>query len=183
MTRLMTRLLIVPIGVGFAALAAMVVGLAGSIAWGFTRDFAEILTATGLSVAAAAIGGADPNDVAAFLSFIWLVLAGTLVVPIVVVALIGEASRIGAWMFYAFGMGATFASVPVLFPGDPARHGWPDKAGLGFLATGIAAGTAYWLVAGRGAASGAGQPRGFQGETAPREGQPDAGRRAGGGLG
>jgi hypothetical protein len=55
---------------------------------------------------------------------------------------------------YAFGTGVSFALVPILFPGDPATHGWPADAPLGFLATGLAAGSVYWLVAGRGAGRG-----------------------------
>jgi len=175
MSRLVTRVLLVPIGIGFAALAALVVALAGSLASGLGESLAKFVAATGLSVVAAAVGGADPNDVATFLMLLWAVMAAILLAPITLVALAGEAFGARSWLFYAFGMGGAFAAVPVLFPGNREDRGWPDNAGLGFLATGIAAGTAYWLVAGRGASAPVDQSGSLQGATEPRKGQSDAG--------
>lgn len=152
MTRLVIRLLIVPIGIGFAAIAAVIVGLVGAIVWGYGSSMASIAAATGISIIMAASTGADPNEVAAFVMLLWLVAAGMVVVPIALVAVIGEMFGLGSFIVYAFGTGAAFAAVPVLFPGDPATHGWPAIAPLGFLATGIVAGSVYWLIAGRGAA-------------------------------
>ncbi|MDQ0473825.1 hypothetical protein [Labrys wisconsinensis] len=151
MTRFIVRLLIVPIGIGFAALAALVCAIVGTVASGLAGNFASIAAFTGLTVLAAALTGADPDDIAAFLGLVWLVMLGVLFVPIGLMALIGELFGIAAWAAYAFGTGALFALVPVLFPGDPATHGWPAQATLGFFATGIIAGTVYWMIAGHGA--------------------------------
>ena len=159
MTRLVFRALLIPIGIGLAAIAALITGLAGAIGWGYGASFASLVAATGASIVMAAAAGADPNDIGAFLHLVWLVAIGILVVPIGLVALVGETFGIAAWMPYAFGAGAAFAAIPVLFPGDPATHGWPANAALGFFATGIVAGTVYWLIAGRGAARPAASPR------------------------
>lgn len=152
MTRLVVRTLIVPIGIGFAAVAALITGLAGAVGWGYGASLASLVAATGASIVLAAATGADPNDIGAFLSLLVLVAFGILFLPIILVALVGEIFGIGAWMPYAFGTGAAFTAVPILFPGDPAAHGWPANATLGFFATGLVAGTVYWLIAGRGAA-------------------------------
>jgi hypothetical protein len=151
-THFLLRLVIMPIGIGFAALAAFVVGLVGALSSGHENAFAGFAAATWLSVVLAGLSGADPAELAAFLGLLWLLLVAILLVPIALVALIGELIGSTSWFAYAFGMGAAFAAVPVLFPGDPATHGWPAGASLGFFATGLVAGTAYWFVAGRSAA-------------------------------
>jgi hypothetical protein len=166
-TRFIVRLLIVPIGIGFAALAALVCGIVGAVASGLAGNFASLITFTGLSVLFAAIAGADPNDIGAFLGLLWLVMLGVLFIPIILMALIGEIFGIGSWMAYAFGMGAIFALTPILFPGDPATHGWPANATLGFFATGIMAGTVYWLIAGHGAGRKAAADRALADGTRP----------------
>ena len=151
MTRVILRLLIVPIGIGFAAIAALVVALVGAIGWGYGASLASIAAFTGLSVVAAAATGADPQDIADFLFLLWIVSVGAFLIPIALVAVVGELFGLGSWIAYAFGTGALFLAIPILFPGDPSTHGWPANAPLGFLATGIVAGTVYWLIAGRGA--------------------------------
>jgi hypothetical protein len=148
-THLVLRLLIVPVGIGLAALAALVVGVTGAIAWGHGASFAALAAATGLSVVLAAMTGADPDLIGDFLSVVSLVALGILIVPIAVVALAGEIFGMVSWIAYAFAMGAAYAAVPILFPGDPATHGWPDGSTLGFFATGLSAGTVYWAIAGR----------------------------------
>lgn len=174
MSRLVTRLLLIPIGIGFAALAAIIVGLSGMIASGLGGSVVRFVAVTGLS--AVAVGaGADPQDAAALLLVLWAVLAAVLLAPITIVALVGEAFGARSWLFHAFGMGAAFCAVPVLMPGKAGSGGWPDTASLGFLATGLAAGTAYWLVAGRGASAAIDQPGSLKGATKPREGKADAG--------
>jgi hypothetical protein len=149
--RLVLRLLIVPIGIGFAGIAALVVGIAGAISSGYGGGLAAVAEATGLSIVMAAMTGADPSDLASFVALLWLFALGILFVPIAIVAIAGELFGVGSWLAYAFGCAAAFGLVPVLFPGDPATHGWPERAALGFVAMGLAAGSVYWLIAGRGA--------------------------------
>lgn len=152
MTRFILRLLIVPIGIGFAAIAALVCALAGMLTWGYDTGLALIAAATGVSIVKAMMAGIDPSQVIAFMALLCLLMLGLLVLPVTLVALVGELFRIGTWMPYAFGTGGAFVLIPVIFRGDPATHDWPANATLGFLATGIVAGTVYWLIAGRGAA-------------------------------
>jgi hypothetical protein len=152
-TRFILRLLIVPIGIGFAAVAAFIAGIAGMLSWGHEAGLAAIAAATGLSVLDSAMQGADPGAIATFLAVLWLFLLGLILVPITMVALAGELFGISSWMAYAFGTGGAFVLVPVLLRGDPASRPWPADAMLGFFATGIVAGTVYWLIAGRGAAA------------------------------
>ena len=151
MTRLVVRLLIVPIGIGVAALAGIIVALSGAISAGYGENFAGFVVAVGASVLHAALTGVDPDAIGQFLGLIWLVAIGVFLAPLILIALIGELFGLTSWLVYVFGAGALFAAVPILFPGDPATHGWPANAALGFAATGFAAGFVYWLVAGRGA--------------------------------
>jgi hypothetical protein len=152
-TRFILRLLIVPIGIGFAAVAAFIAGIAGMLSWGHEAGLAAIAAAMGLSVLDSAMQGGDPSEIAIFLAVLWLFLLGLILVPIAIVALAGELFGITSWMAYAFGMGGAFVLVPVLVRGDSAGTAWPANAMLGFFATGIIAGTVYWLIAGRGAAA------------------------------
>jgi hypothetical protein len=158
-TRLVLRLLVVPIGIGLAAIAAFVTGAVGTISSGYGASLAEIVAATGLSIVAAAAAGADPSQIGDFVMLLFLVALGILFVPIALIALIGEVFGLTSWIAYAFGTGGLFAMVPILFPGDPATHGWPAHATLGFFATGLVAGSVYWLIAGRGARETPVQPR------------------------
>jgi hypothetical protein len=150
-TRLILRLFLVPIGVGLAAIAGTVIGIVGAISSGYGAGLAEIAAATGLSIVAAAAAGAAPDRIGDFVMLLLMVAVGVVFVPIVLIALIGEVFGVTSWIAYAFGTGGLFALVPILFPGDPATHGWPANAPLGFFATGLVGGSVYWLVAGRGA--------------------------------
>jgi hypothetical protein len=150
-TRLVLRLLLVPIGIGLAAIAAFVTGLVGAISSGYGASLAELAAATGLSLAAAAAAGADPSQIGDFVMLLVYIGLGVVFVPIILVALVGEVFGMTSWIAYAFGTGGLFTLVPILFPGDPATHGWPANALLGFFSTGLVAGSVYWLVAGRGA--------------------------------
>jgi hypothetical protein len=150
-TRLLLRLLIVPIGIGFAVIAALVGGIAGMLTWNHDPGLAMIAAATGVSMVDFALSGGDPGKIIAFLGLLGLLILCLILIPIIIVALIGELFRIDGWTAYAFGMGGAFLLVPTIFRGDPATHDWPANATLGFFATGIIAGTIYWLVAGRGA--------------------------------
>jgi hypothetical protein len=149
--RLVVRAIAMPIGVGLAAIAALVTGLWGAAQAGYGHSLAEIAAATGLSVVAAALSGTDPGTIGAFLWLIVVVGLGVLLVPIALVAVAGEILGSAAWLFYAFGMAAIVALVPIVFPGDAATHGWPDGALLGFSAAGLVAGSVYWAIAGRNA--------------------------------
>jgi hypothetical protein len=153
-TRFILRLLIVPIGIGFAAVAAFIAGIAGMLTWGHEAGLAAMAAALGLSVLDSAMQGGDPSEIVTFLAILWLLLLGLTLVPITIVALAGELFGISSWMAYAFGTGGAFLLVPMLLRGDAASQHWPANAMLGFFATGIVAGTVYWLIAGRGAASG-----------------------------
>ena len=42
MTRLVMRALLVPIGIGLAAIAALITGLAGAIGWGYGASLASL---------------------------------------------------------------------------------------------------------------------------------------------
>jgi hypothetical protein len=153
-TRLILRLLIVPIGIGFAAVAAFIAGIAGMLSWGQEAGLVGLAAATGLSIVELTTQGVDPGEIATALAMLWLFLVGLVLVPITIVALAGELFGITSWMAYAFGTGGAFVLVPVLLRGDAAAgQTWPANALLGFLATGIIAGTVYWLIAGRGAAA------------------------------
>jgi len=149
--RLILRLVMVPIGIGFAGLAAVAVGLVGAVSSGYGASLAGVVEATGLSIAVAALTGVDPSDIASFVALLWLLALGVVFVPVAIVAIAGELFGIASWFTYAFGMAALFALVPVVFPGEPGPHGWPERALLGFCAMGLAAGTVYWALAGRGA--------------------------------
>jgi hypothetical protein len=168
-SHLILRLFLVPIGVGFAALTALGVGLVGLLASGLGHNLANFLAAIGLSVLAAALTNVDPDDIASFIGSLSLLAIGILVVPIALVALAGEIFAISNWALYAFGTGLAFGAVPILFPGDNA-HGWPQPAKLGFFATGLAAGTVYWLIAGRSAQ----RPRLLEGSPRSAERRPHA---------
>jgi len=172
--RLVRVLLLVPLGIGLAALAALVVGIAGAVSAGWGRGFAEFLAATGLGLVVAGLNGADPSTLGGFVVFLWLFGLALLIVPIALVALALEAFAVSSWIAYAFGMAVTFLLVPLLFPGDPATHGWPEGAKLGFAAAGLTAGSVYWLVAGRSAGSAARIDDSGRLERAPqpREGEP-----------
>jgi hypothetical protein len=142
----------VPIGIGFAAVAAFLAGVAGMLSWGHEAGLAELVAATGLSMLERAMQGTDPGEIAMVLAVLWLFLIGLVLVPITIVALAGELFGVTSWMAYAFGTGGAFVLVPMLLRGDPGSPAWPGNAMLGFFATGIVAGTVYWLIAGRGAA-------------------------------
>jgi hypothetical protein len=150
--RLVARALLVPVGIALAALAALVTGLWGAAEAGYGHNLASFAGETGLSVLAAALSGIDPDEIGAFVTLLAMVALGVVLIPIALVAVIGEVLGSASFLLYAFGMGGTFGLVPILFPGDPSTHGWPEGALIGFLATGLVAGAVYWLVAGRGAA-------------------------------
>jgi hypothetical protein len=158
-TRLILRLLLVPIGIGLAAIAALVTGLVGAISSGYGASLAELAAATGLTIVAAAAAGADPGEIGDFVMLLSYVGLSVVLVPITLIALVGEVFGMTSWIAYAFGTGGLFILVPILFPGDPATHGWPANASLGFFATGLVAGSVYWLVAGRGVRKAAVLPR------------------------
>ncbi len=73
-------------------------------------------------------------------------------VPAMLVILVAEVAKRRDWLFYALAGGAIAAAAPLLialFTG-PDR-GAPTDFALMSLAAGMIGGTAYWLIAGRGA--------------------------------
>src|SRR5690349_11673304 len=98
--RLVARALLLPIGVGVAALAALVTGLWGAAEAGFGHNLAEFAAATGLSVLAAALSGVDPSEISAFLGLIVSVALCVLLIPIALVAIVGEIVGTDSWLVY-----------------------------------------------------------------------------------
>lgn len=79
--------------------------------------------------------------------------SGLSIIPALAVIIIGEVGRIRAWLYYMVGGGVALACVPFLSRlGQNDAITMPSSTVWQVLATaGFAAGTIYWLVAGRNA--------------------------------
>jgi hypothetical protein len=75
------------------------------------------------------------------------------VLPAAIAAIIGEALRIRAWMYYVLAGGAAMAAIPVLAsPRSDQLPALPAGQYMTlFAAAGFAGGFVYWLLAGRNA--------------------------------
>jgi hypothetical protein len=136
--RTLGRLVLVPLGFLFAALAAVFV-----------------LVTLGLERVTVAMHGrgAEPDVAAALLDLLTegILLASALtIVPALVVVVVGEVARIRSLMYYLVGGGAALVAVPLLARFGEASPGLPATAWWHVFATaGFAAGFVYWLIAGR----------------------------------
>lgn len=135
--RMLGRLIIVPIGLALAALAAM-----------------AILVSLGQERVTVAMRGAGPEE-AVFGFFEVLLKVGlvllnvqTLVLPFLVVV-VGEVARIRTPAYYVASFGVLAALVPLLGKIDPTAGAAPIWAI--FATAGFVGGFVYWLIAGRSA--------------------------------
>ncbi len=133
------RLVAIPLGLLFGALAAAVV-----------------LFTLGLERATVAVHkqGWEPADIDRLFGIALdgsLLLAGATIVPALAIVLIGEVARIRSLVYYVAGGGLALAAIPVLARiGPSATDATLSAAVWQVLATaGFAGGFVYWLVAGR----------------------------------
>jgi hypothetical protein len=142
MLTVLSRLLLVPLGLLCAAAAA-----------------ALIAVTLGLEKMTAAMAGREGG--AETLGAYWelilqgqAIATGLTVLPALAVVIIGEIGRIRSWLFYMMGGGLALAAVPVIAKGAGALDAaaMPPAALWQVLATaGFAAGLVYWAIAGRSA--------------------------------
>lgn len=135
------RLVLIPIAFILAALTA-----------------AAIVVSLGLEHFTQAIHGADAGEETVVRTFDFMqqvsaLTSGLSIIPALAVVIIGEVGRIRSWLYYMFGGGVALACVPFLARLSqnealvmPASTVWQVLATAGF-----AAGTVYWLIAGRNA--------------------------------
>ena len=82
-----------------------------------------------------------------FLPFTASLFGKMIFLPAIIVIVIAEAFSFRAWVFYAITGG--FIAVYVSFQGVDIQTEWQTNWLMGDVATGMVAGLAYWLVAGR----------------------------------
>lgn len=144
---LLGRLILIIIGYCLAAIAGCTVGLVGALHWALVwlsdHSGPHLIDSILTNMAAEA-----QKPWAGAGLFTAMVLAPLALLALA--AVIGEAFAIRGWLAWAFGLAVAFAAIPSLMAhGNP-----PDGAYMGpfgFLAAGLATGTVYWLIAGRGA--------------------------------
>lgn len=100
-------------------------------------------------------GGFDGDGLAALSTFLWTALAAVCVVPVVVVALLGEIAEVRALAWYAFATAFAAAFGPWLIRAAlhlPRAGGYTFaelRFALVFFFGGLISGSVYWLLAGR----------------------------------
>lgn len=131
--RLIGRLLIVPLGLLAAGVAAFYVL--------FTLGLERITRAMHAQ-------GSDAEGIMLLLGMLrdgFKMSSGLTIVPVVLVVLIGEIARIRTSIYYILGGGAALAAIPLVGSGGvPATPLWQVFATAGF-----AGGLVYWMLAGR----------------------------------
>jgi hypothetical protein len=138
MMRVIGRLLLVPLGFLFAALAAAFV----LVTLGQER---LVLALRGQSISETGI-----DAMFDLLRVVMALLSVKTLVPAILLVIVGEVARIRNYAFYIVGGGLALVAVPVL-----ARLGQDSAPGLApviwqvFATAGFAAGFVYWLIAGR----------------------------------
>jgi hypothetical protein len=89
------------------------------------------------------------------LSVIRSVAAAICLLPILIVGLVGEAAKVGSWIWYSVATGAVAAAVPFIVRGkadgsvSPAAQNVEMRFAAILFLTGVVCGLIYWLVAGR----------------------------------
>jgi hypothetical protein len=137
--RFIGRLILVPLGLLLAALAAF-----------------GVLATLGLERLTHAISADGPasrslDEIFEFLRLAMLLLSSLTLLPALAVVIVGEAARVRSLLYYVVGGGLALIAIPILARlgqggGQvlPAAAVWPVFATAGF-----AGGLVYWLVAGR----------------------------------
>ncbi|GIL00581.1 MAG: hypothetical protein M5U07_22365 [Xanthobacteraceae bacterium] len=127
--RLILRFILVPLGYLAAVLAGAGVILFG--VWRLGEIAADLPQAAGLGLFAFSV----------------VLLIGVMWLPLTIGILISEAFAIRSWIFHALN-GAASAWIGFQLSGRFEVTGLPVQDALPVLAAGLAAGFAYWLVAG-----------------------------------
>lgn len=119
--------------------------------------FALMELAVAAIAGTSALGGLDGENLERLTSFMWTAVAAICAAPIVAVALIGEAAKVRAFLWYSGATGAVAASAPWLIRAAlrlPRAAGFNSaelRFALIFFITGVISGAVYWFLAGRGA--------------------------------
>lgn len=150
MIRVLDRLILVAFAMALAAAAAFLVCLFGLISQPFGDEIASLARLLGLDALASVLDG-KAVDVLAEISRAVATGLALWLGPIILVAVIGESWGRRSWTFYAIGMAVAFAAAPLLAGIGLVGLAILSHAAPGLAATGIAAGSVYWLIAGRGA--------------------------------
>ena len=154
----------------FIVIAALAIAIAAGLAFlpiaalvdPVTRAAGAAVSASGiLALLVDAFFGADPNQAAGTLFLaLWTIAVMICVVPVVLVALIGEAAGISSGLWYVGATGLIAAGLPWILRArqlgqaraDAAAAEVEGRLALIFFLTGACSGLIYWLIAGRGAA-------------------------------
>ena len=147
----MRRLILVPAGVLLAFVGSTLALLSGLVVEAM-RLPAE--AAFGMGWIAAVLQAGAAGTLGLGLSALWTALVASCLVPVVLVATVGEAVQQRSFLWSAGGTAILTAAVPTLLrtakqlPTAAAMSAHEGRfTGLLFL-TGVVAGTLYWLVAG-----------------------------------
>ncbi|MDQ0390345.1 hypothetical protein [Labrys monachus] len=150
MIRFLDRLILVAFALATAAATALVVALVGLVNQSFGDAFGALARLLGLTAIAATFDG-RAEDVVAFVGQAAMTGLALWVGPIILVGVIGEAWGRRSWVFYAVGMALAFAAAPLATGMGLIGLAILYHAAAGLAAIGIAAGSVYWLIAGRSA--------------------------------
>jgi len=152
---MIARLILVPLGLLFAAAAAFVCMAVGSVASpGMAMLVVEIVQRIGDVAAGAVLGDAeDARRIATLAGATWKLGTALIFAPSLIVAMISEVFGVRSFLFIAGGVAVLTAALPyALLPATTAgASGLPGPLVGGLFTSGLVAGVVYWLVAGRGA--------------------------------
>jgi hypothetical protein len=148
--RFLDRLILVAFAMAVAAAAALVAGLVGLVNQPFGDGIAALARLLGLT-AIASVRDGRTADLLDFLNRAASTGLALWLGPIIVVAVIGEAWGRQSWAFYAIGMALAFVLAPLATGIGIIGLVILYHAAAGLAAIGIAAGSVYWLIAGRSA--------------------------------
>ena len=124
-----------------------------------SSGFALMQLAVAATVDAEVIEGLDSHTLAELASFMWAAVLSVCFAPLVAVALIGEASKVRAYAWYAGATGVMAASAPWLIraalrlPRAGDYNAVEMRFAFVFFLTGVISGSIYWFLAGRSASS------------------------------
>ncbi|MCI0735777.1 MAG: hypothetical protein L0Y50_05820 [Beijerinckiaceae bacterium] len=123
-------------------------------------SFALIQFAAAAVADAGAADSFDDAGLAELTGVVWLAAMTVCAVPVVAVALLGEAAKVRAFFWYAGATGFAAASSPWVLraafrlPGAADYNSVELRFALVFFLTGLISGLIYWLLAGRNADGG-----------------------------
>jgi hypothetical protein len=156
MLRFIGRLILVPLGIAFAALAALIFVGAVAVA---QPAAAEALTGWALTAfqrlwSAIAEGDEAIKQYSMSLVAFSRIPLVVLLLPVAVVAAVAEVFAVRAWLLQALLAALLTALIPfALAPEIMARSASASTIMAVLATTGAVAGTVYWLIAGRSAGS------------------------------